>query len=86
VAADWQRKLVDFTEYRLPDIDRNGVDMQVLSLTSPGIQVLHSATGSLRRWARSPAVSAGSPLPRNSTDAVAARESAESVNASSTPV
>ena len=28
VAADWQRKLVDFTEYRLPDMDRNGVDMQ----------------------------------------------------------
>jgi len=39
VAADWQRKLVDFTEYRLPDMDRNGVDVQVLSLTSPGIQV-----------------------------------------------
>jgi 2,3-dihydroxybenzoate decarboxylase len=39
VAADWQRKLVDFTEYRLPDMDRNGVDMQVLSLTSPDIQV-----------------------------------------------
>jgi 2,3-dihydroxybenzoate decarboxylase len=29
VAADWQRRLVDFTEYRLPDMDRNGVDMQV---------------------------------------------------------
>ena len=39
VAADWQRKLVDFTEYRLPDMDRNAVDMQVLSLNSPGIQV-----------------------------------------------
>jgi 2,3-dihydroxybenzoate decarboxylase len=39
VAADWRRKLADFTEYRLPDMDRNGVDMQVLSLTSPGIQV-----------------------------------------------
>jgi 2,3-dihydroxybenzoate decarboxylase len=39
VAADWQRKLVDFTDYRLPDMDRNGVDVQVLSLTSPGIQV-----------------------------------------------
>ena len=39
VAADWQRKLVDFTEYRLPDMDRNGVEMQVLSLNSPGIQV-----------------------------------------------
>ena len=22
VAADWQRKLVDFTEHRLPDMDR----------------------------------------------------------------
>jgi len=39
VAAEWQRKLVDFTEYRLPDMDRNGVDMQVLSLTSPGLQI-----------------------------------------------
>ena len=39
VAADGQRKLVDFTEYRLPDMDQNGVDMQVLSLNSPGIQV-----------------------------------------------
>ncbi len=38
VGADWQRRLVDFTEYRLPDMDRNGVDMQVLSLNSPGIQ------------------------------------------------
>jgi 2,3-dihydroxybenzoate decarboxylase len=25
VAADWQRKLVDFTEYKLPDMDRNSV-------------------------------------------------------------
>ena len=33
MAADWQRKLVDFTEHRLPDMDRNGVDMQVLSIT-----------------------------------------------------
>ncbi len=39
VAEEWQRKLIDFTEYRLPDMDRNGVDMQVLSLTSPGIQI-----------------------------------------------
>src|SRR4029077_10744384 len=36
--GEWQRKLVDFTEYRLPDMDRNGVDMQIPSLTSPGIQ------------------------------------------------
>ena len=39
VGAEWQRKLADFTEYRLPDMDRNGVDMQVLSLNSPGIQI-----------------------------------------------
>lgn len=37
--AVWQRKLVDFTEFRLPEMDRLGVDMQVLSLTSPGIQM-----------------------------------------------
>jgi 2,3-dihydroxybenzoate decarboxylase len=39
VATDRRRKLVDFTEYRLPDMDRNGVGMQVLSPISPGIQV-----------------------------------------------
>jgi 2,3-dihydroxybenzoate decarboxylase len=32
-------KLVDFTEYRIPEMDANGVDIQVLSLTSPGIQM-----------------------------------------------
>ncbi|MFF0579708.1 amidohydrolase family protein [Streptosporangium saharense] len=32
------RKLVDFEEYRLPEMDANGVDIQVLSLTVPGIQ------------------------------------------------
>jgi 2,3-dihydroxybenzoate decarboxylase len=37
--ADWQRKLTDFTEFRLPEMDRHGVDMQVLSLSSPGIQM-----------------------------------------------
>lgn len=36
--ADWQRKLVDFTEFRLPEMDELGIDMQVLSLTAPGIQ------------------------------------------------
>jgi 2,3-dihydroxybenzoate decarboxylase len=50
VAADWQRKLVDFSEYRLPDMDRNGVDMQVLSLTSPGIQVQTESWRDTRRW------------------------------------
>jgi 2,3-dihydroxybenzoate decarboxylase len=39
VAADWRRRLVDFTEFRLPEMDACGVDMQVLSLTSPGVQM-----------------------------------------------
>ncbi|MGL6234922.1 MAG: amidohydrolase family protein [Segniliparus sp.] len=32
------KRIGDFTEYRIPDMDEHGVDMQVLSLTSPGIQ------------------------------------------------
>jgi 2,3-dihydroxybenzoate decarboxylase len=39
VAADWRHRLADFTELRLPEMDKYGVDMQVLSLTSPGIQM-----------------------------------------------
>jgi 2,3-dihydroxybenzoate decarboxylase len=35
----FSRRLVDFTEYRLPEMDEYGVDVQVLSLTSPGIQM-----------------------------------------------
>jgi len=34
--ADWARKLPDFTEYRLPERDAAGIDVQVLSLTVPG--------------------------------------------------
>jgi 2,3-dihydroxybenzoate decarboxylase len=36
--ADVERRLPDFTEYRLKDMDENGIDVQVLSLTVPGIQ------------------------------------------------
>ena len=36
--ADWARKLPDFTEYRLPEMDAAGIDIQVLSLTVPGLQ------------------------------------------------
>lgn len=35
----WQSRLVDFTEIRLPDMDKAGIDIQVLSLTVPGLQV-----------------------------------------------
>lgn len=38
-AADFARKLPDFTQYRLPDMDAAGIDVQVLSLTVPGVQV-----------------------------------------------
>lgn len=37
--ARWATRLVDFTEYRLPEMDAHGIDMQVLSLTSPGLQM-----------------------------------------------
>ena len=33
------RRLPDFTEYRLPEMDEAGIDIQVLSLTVPGLQV-----------------------------------------------
>ncbi|MFJ7146777.1 amidohydrolase family protein [Streptomyces sp. NPDC100445] len=36
--ADMAARLLDVTELRLPDMDANGVAMQVLSLTVPGIE------------------------------------------------
>jgi 2,3-dihydroxybenzoate decarboxylase len=38
ILRDWARKLRDFTEHRLPEMDEAGIDIQVLSLTVPGIQ------------------------------------------------
>jgi len=35
----YERRLTDFTEYRLPEMDAAGIDIQVLSLTVPGLQV-----------------------------------------------
>ena len=35
---DWARRLRDHTTFRLPDMDEHGIDVQVLSLTAPGIQ------------------------------------------------
>jgi 2,3-dihydroxybenzoate decarboxylase len=38
--AEWyQLRLPDITEYRLPEMDEAGIDVQVLSLTVPGLQV-----------------------------------------------
>jgi 2,3-dihydroxybenzoate decarboxylase len=39
---EWNRRLVDFAEERVPDMDKYGIDVQVLSLTVPGIQPLTS--------------------------------------------
>ena len=39
------KKLVDITEERLRDMDEHGIDMQVLSLSFPGIEALGSTDG-----------------------------------------
>lgn len=39
VMENIRTRLTDFTELRLPEMDRLGVDMQVLSLAAPGLQV-----------------------------------------------
>lgn len=36
--AAWATKLPDIVRYRLPDMDANGIDVQVLSLATPGVQ------------------------------------------------
>ncbi len=40
MAQEWFRRLDDLTELRLADMDTNGVDMQVLSLSVPGLEVI----------------------------------------------
>jgi 2,3-dihydroxybenzoate decarboxylase len=37
-------RLADIGERRIADMDRSGIDMQILSLTSPGVQVFDAAT------------------------------------------
>ncbi|GAA3061061.1 amidohydrolase family protein [Pseudonocardia yunnanensis] len=38
-AREWARRLPEFDELRLAEMDEHGVDLAVLSLTAPGIQV-----------------------------------------------
>lgn len=40
IKQEWFRRLDDMTELRLADMDANGVDMQVLSLSTPGLEVI----------------------------------------------
>jgi 2,3-dihydroxybenzoate decarboxylase len=40
MAQEWFRRLADITELRLADMDANGVDVQVLSLSTPGLEVV----------------------------------------------
>lgn len=42
--AGFLAPLLDLTEARLRDMDENGVDMQVLSLTAPGVQLFDADT------------------------------------------
>ncbi|WP_367038870.1 amidohydrolase family protein [Streptomyces sp. Je 1-332] len=48
VIAQWMKRLPDVTEYRLADMDENGVTMQVLSLTPPGVQMQPDAAIAVR--------------------------------------
>lgn len=40
---EWNRQLVDFADERIPIMDKYGIELQVLSLTVPGIQGLTDA-------------------------------------------
>jgi 2,3-dihydroxybenzoate decarboxylase len=40
-------RLQDLGERRLGDMDASGIDRQILSLTSPGVQVFDADTGDL---------------------------------------
>jgi len=43
IMTDWEKRLADFTQRRLPEMDVNGVGVHVLSLTAPGIQAVTDA-------------------------------------------
>ena len=38
-------RLQDVGARRIDDMDATGIDMQILSLTSPGVQIFDAATG-----------------------------------------
>lgn len=40
IKQEWFRRLDDLTELRLADMDANGVDVQVLSYSTPGVEVI----------------------------------------------
>jgi 2,3-dihydroxybenzoate decarboxylase len=42
-AADWGRCLSDFAELRPADMDEHGMDVQVLSFTSTGLEAVRTA-------------------------------------------
>ena len=45
INQDTVNKLLDIGEGRIREMDKDGIDMQVLSLVSPGVQVFDAATG-----------------------------------------
>lgn len=45
IPPQFTKKFVDITEERLKDMDENGIDMQVLSLSFPGIEALDASAG-----------------------------------------
>lgn len=52
MSQEWFRRLADIAELRIADMDSNGVDMQILSFATPGIEVIEDpgeATASARK-------------------------------------
>lgn len=52
VWAEASRRLLDLTEERLPEMDAAGLDMEVLSLNSPGIQAEQNPAEAVRKALR----------------------------------
>ena len=45
IDSDTRSRLLDLGEGRLREMDKAGIDMQVLSITSPGVEVLDASSG-----------------------------------------